>query len=319
MADDRVNVLVNGMSVASACSNHMNPARPTSSRRMLAGQRHGGHHSCEQRRRQHRRHHRRRVGCAGICQRQGDGTSRQRIDRSIAATALSMVVTPRVSAATENSESVTPVRMSPPTTTKTAAAQWSNRPSTNRQNHALQLAGRRGNHLVTVDLGYQHIPQQGFVNARMDMTEQPGEVRQCPLSAGSSAGEARRPRLLREHQARDEYPEGQDSRHEHAHGYGGTNLGYSVDAEIPLSPRDTLRVGNEFAGSARRLVAAGDRRWSAAWGLTTCETSMAAGAIASERTSAIRPACGEPLVLLEFDFGKPFYVFHAVNAGDDQS
>ena len=40
------------------------------------------------------------------------------------------------------------------------------------QNNALQLAARRGSHLVTVDLGYQHIPQQGFANARMDMTLQ---------------------------------------------------------------------------------------------------------------------------------------------------
>ena len=38
------------------------------------------------------------------------------------------------------------------------------------QNHALELAARRGNHLITFDVGYQHIPQQGFVNAFLDMT-----------------------------------------------------------------------------------------------------------------------------------------------------
>ena len=39
------------------------------------------------------------------------------------------------------------------------------------ENHAVQLAARHGNNLFTADLGYQHIPQQGFVNARMDMTD----------------------------------------------------------------------------------------------------------------------------------------------------
>lgn len=38
------------------------------------------------------------------------------------------------------------------------------------ENHAFEFAARRGNHLITVELGYQHILQQGFVNARMDMT-----------------------------------------------------------------------------------------------------------------------------------------------------
>ena len=37
-------------------------------------------------------------------------------------------------------------------------------------NHSLQFSGRRGNHIVTLDLGMQYIPEQGFVNARMDMT-----------------------------------------------------------------------------------------------------------------------------------------------------
>jgi len=114
------------------------------------------------------------------------------------------------------------------------------------QNHALEFAVRHGNNLITVDLGYQHIPQQGFVNARMDMT-------------GNQAGSANvhyqgvfaRVKL----QARVFY---EDTRHvmnilrDKIPGMNmpmdtkGINVGYLVEAEIPLSPRDTLRVGNEL-------------------------------------------------------------------------
>jgi iron complex outermembrane receptor protein len=114
------------------------------------------------------------------------------------------------------------------------------------ENHALQFAARHGNNLITVDLGYQHIPQQGFVNARMDMT-------------GNQAGSANvhyqgvfaRVKL----QARVFY---ENTRHvmnilrDKLPGMNmpmdtkGTNLGYLVEADIPLSPRDTLRVGNEL-------------------------------------------------------------------------
>src|SRR5690606_20548539 len=39
------------------------------------------------------------------------------------------------------------------------------------QNHKLGLALQRDNHLFDLELGYQHIPYQGFPNQRMDMTE----------------------------------------------------------------------------------------------------------------------------------------------------
>ena len=114
------------------------------------------------------------------------------------------------------------------------------------QNHALEFAARHGNNLITVDLGYQHIPQQGFVNARMDMTDN---------QAGSAnvhyEGVFARAKL----QARVFY---EDTRHvmnilrDKLPGMNmpmdtkGTNLGYLVEADIPLSTRDTLRVGNEL-------------------------------------------------------------------------
>lgn len=39
------------------------------------------------------------------------------------------------------------------------------------QNHALDFALRQENHLLGLKLGYQHIPEQGFPNQRMDMTD----------------------------------------------------------------------------------------------------------------------------------------------------
>jgi len=114
------------------------------------------------------------------------------------------------------------------------------------QNHAVELAARHGNNLFTVDLGYQHIPQQGFVNARMDMTDN-----QAQFANLHYVGSFARVRLS----ARVYY---EDTRHvmnilrDKVPGMNmpmdtkGGNLGYTVEADIPLSPRDTLRVGNEL-------------------------------------------------------------------------
>ena len=114
------------------------------------------------------------------------------------------------------------------------------------QNHALQLAARRGSHLVTVDLGYQRIPQQGFANARMDMTRNEAKSVNVSYGGAFSWGEL---------DARVYYG---DTRHEmnilrdKIPGMNmpmetrGANLGYAVQAEVPLSGRDTLRIGNEF-------------------------------------------------------------------------
>ena len=93
------------------------------------------------------------------------------------------------------------------------------------QNHALQLAARRGSHLVTVDLGYQRIPQQGFANARMDMTRNEAKFVNVRYGGALHLGRTRRARLLRRHAARDEHSQGQDPRHEHAHGDQGRQPG----------------------------------------------------------------------------------------------
>jgi iron complex outermembrane receptor protein len=114
------------------------------------------------------------------------------------------------------------------------------------QNHELQLGARRGSHLVTADLGYQRIPQQGFANARMDMTRNEAKFVNIGYGGAFSWGEL---------DARVYYG---DTRHEmnilrdKVPGMNmpmetrGVNLGYAAQAEVRLSARDTLRIGNEF-------------------------------------------------------------------------
>ena len=114
------------------------------------------------------------------------------------------------------------------------------------QNNAVQLAVRHGTNLVTADVGYQHIPQQGFVNARMDMTD--NEAKSANVHYVGAFARVR-------FDARVYY---EDTRHvmnilrDKVPGMSmpmdtnGTNLGYSVEADIPLSARDTLRAGTEL-------------------------------------------------------------------------
>lgn len=113
-------------------------------------------------------------------------------------------------------------------------------------NHALQLAARRGNHLFTADLGYQYIPQQGFVNARMDMTGNEakygslrwdGSFKRFHVDARVFLENTRHSMNI----LRDKTP-GMNMPMYAA----GAGRGYLVKLEIPLTTRDTLRIGNEF-------------------------------------------------------------------------
>lgn len=114
------------------------------------------------------------------------------------------------------------------------------------QNHGLQLAARRGNHLITLDAGYQHIPQQGFVNAFLDMTgneakfanlHYEGVYARMRLDARVYYENTRHSMdILRDKVPGTNFPVNTK----------GTNLGYAIQAEVPLSGRDTLRLGHEL-------------------------------------------------------------------------
>ena len=247
MADDRVNVLINGMSLAPACSNHMNP--PTS---YIAPANVGSVSLM-----------------AGITpvSRGGDSIGGSIVIDSPApefADSGQSVLTHGgvsafhrtngvvnggnawVSAATQNFSVGYVGSYVNANDYKDGAGAMVKSTFYESQNHAVELAARRGNNLFTVDLGYQHIPQQGFVNARMDMTDN-----QAQFANLHYVGSFARVRLS----ARVYY---EDTRHvmnilrDKVPGMNmpmdtkGGNLGYTVEADIPLSARDTLRVGNEL-------------------------------------------------------------------------
>jgi iron complex outermembrane receptor protein len=247
MADDRVNVLVNGMSLASACGNHMNP--PTSyidpanvgSVSVMAGitpVSRGGDSI---------------GGTITVDSTAPDFAARDQglaIHGGVSAFHRTNGVVNGgnawVSGATGNFRVSYVGSYVTANDYKDGAGAMIKSTLYESQNNDLQLAGRFGNHLITVDLGYQHIPQQGFVNARMDMTGNQGKFANLHYE-----GVFARVRVG----ARVYY---ENTRHtmnilaDKSPGMNmpmdtkGTNLGYTVEAEIPLSARDTLRVGNEL-------------------------------------------------------------------------
>jgi iron complex outermembrane receptor protein len=172
MADDRVNVLVNGMSLAPACANHMNPPLSyidpanVGSVNVMAGitpVSRGGD------------------SIGGTIAVDSAAPEFDQNDRGVlihggvsAFHRTNGVVNGGnawMSAATDNFRVGYVGSYVNANDYKDGAGVMIKSTFYESQNHALEFAVRHGNSLITVDLGYQHIPQQGFVNARMDMTD----------------------------------------------------------------------------------------------------------------------------------------------------
>ena len=136
-------------------------------------------------------------------------------------------------------------------TIKTAPAYFVASTFYEAQNNALEASARAGNQLFTLGIGYQNIPQQGFPNAFMDMTGNVGKFvnfhyqgKFSWLSKDVTLQSAPLPTKNTRHSMnilRDKVP-GIDM----PMFTRGGNTGYLVEAEIPLSARDKLRVGHEF-------------------------------------------------------------------------
>lgn len=113
------------------------------------------------------------------------------------------------------------------------------------QNHSVQLAVRNGGDLFTVQGGVQYIPYQGYVNQYMDMVENKAWFLNARYVTNFDWGklDARVFYQNTKHEMdflEDKRPGSMPMLTE------GQDAGYSVKAEIPLSERDLLRVGNEF-------------------------------------------------------------------------
>ena len=113
------------------------------------------------------------------------------------------------------------------------------------QNHSVQLAVRNGGDLFTVQGGLQYIPYQAYVNQYMDMVENKAWFLNARYVTNFDWGklDARVFYQNTKHEMdflEDKQPGSMPMLTE------GQDAGYSVKAEIPLSERDLLRVGNEF-------------------------------------------------------------------------
>lgn len=125
------------------------------------------------------------------------------------------------------------------------------------QNHAATLSFKRDNHLLVINGGQQHIPFQGFPNARMDLTNNDSAFGNIRYKGEYDWGNL---------ESRFFYESTQhsmdigDDKQDLNFGPGnvnnlmpmetrGRNLGYKIQAEIPFTEQDTLRVGNEYIGN----------------------------------------------------------------------
>jgi iron complex outermembrane recepter protein len=122
------------------------------------------------------------------------------------------------------------------------------------QNHALDLALRHGNHLLDLMLGVQRIPYQGFPNQRMDMTRNDSLHGNLHYTAQHGWGD------LEARVYADRTRHSMDFANDKQFFYGsaatilapgmpmetkGKMLGALLKAELPLSRRHVLRVGAE--------------------------------------------------------------------------
>lgn len=118
------------------------------------------------------------------------------------------------------------------------------------QNHSLQLAIRDGSDLFVLQGGVQYIPEQGYVNQAMDMVDNKAWFLNARYVAGFDWGKIDA-RAFYQNTKHDMNFLG-DKKHSSTPPKDmpmlteGEDAGYSIKAEIPLSNRDLLRIGNEF-------------------------------------------------------------------------
>lgn len=112
-------------------------------------------------------------------------------------------------------------------------------------NHSLTFAAKDADNLLVVQGTYATIPYQGFINQRMDMVDNEAWMLNARYVGRFDWGllDARAFYHNTSHAMdilEDKQPGAMPMRTE------GTDAGYSVKAEIPLSSTDLVRIGNEF-------------------------------------------------------------------------
>jgi iron complex outermembrane recepter protein len=247
LADDRIKTLVSGVPIAAACPNHMNPALSTISLASVAridviagitpvsagGDSIGGTISVEKAQPE--------FAAPGDGFRSGGeaGVTYRSNTHGFALSGNVAAATERLSIAYDGSWSQAgdyhrggdgaPVRAT----------------AYQVENHALTLAARTDDAVVSLEGGWHYSPYEGFANQVMDSTENKSPYANLRYRGDLAWGSLDVRAYWRdvEHEMNfldgvkgDDMPMNTRSR----------QLGYSVKAEIPLSDRDTLRLGNEF-------------------------------------------------------------------------
>ncbi len=120
-------------------------------------------------------------------------------------------------------------------------------------NHALAFALRHEEHLLELRLGVQRIPEQGFPNQRMDMTD--NDSRQFNLRYTGQYGWGKLTAQAWHERTRHEMNFGEDKQYWYGMAQNvagmpmqteGRNTGFRLQGDAPLSERDLLRLGTEY-------------------------------------------------------------------------
>lgn len=118
------------------------------------------------------------------------------------------------------------------------------------ENHALNFAFKRDNHLFDLKVGIQNIPYQGFPNQRMDMTRNDSE--QINFKYTGEYGWGNLMANVYHENTRHSMNFGKDKQFDYSGAPGmpmetrGKNTGASLKADIPVTERDLFRVGAEY-------------------------------------------------------------------------
>ncbi|HTH18376.1 MAG TPA: TonB-dependent receptor, partial [Magnetospirillum sp.] len=247
LADDRVKQVVNGMTITSACPNHMNPALsytdPTIVGRIEVlpgitpvsngGDSIGGTIAVESR-------------PPIFAEGSENLLTTGRLSTAYRSTSHGIAAAGDVTAATHD------VSMN-------YAGAWSHAGDYHRggdnepvrtskyqkEDHAVTLAARHDGDLLAVQAGWQFSPYEGFPNQRMDLTENEGWFVNTRYDGrftwGTLETRAYWQGVRHEMNFLDKIKGNNMPMNTEA-----DDIGYSVKADIPLNPRDTLRVGNEL-------------------------------------------------------------------------
>ena len=122
------------------------------------------------------------------------------------------------------------------------------------QNHAAGLSFKFDNHLLEFKGGQQHIPFQGFPNQRMDLTNNDSIFGNVRYKGNFDWGNLESKLYLENtsHSMDIESDKFYSNKPNRAltgkmpMETRGRNLGYKVQAELPINQNDTVRIGNEF-------------------------------------------------------------------------